>query len=195
MRCVFFISSEVFFTCPRRHYREAYTLARTNANSAPKITNAGLPKSLGDLLASTKLPNGVQYLEMVEKYTNRHLTYTGDRLDAFTALIDFSLPIRVSKKESEISRCGAPLEFVYYSLFWSGIGLPHSHRGLEFDTRRRRVFPSWSWLGWECAVSWRSKFIAGRPPPIKFEILDSQNLVGMPCRSSRIWQPWPFTPT
>jgi hypothetical protein len=96
-----------------------------------------IPESL--LLSERPIPDLKAYWDLVRGYSKRSLSYQSDAEKAFGAVIQ------------EFSRAfdggfiyGIPTLIFDYCLFWSFA--PGS------VPKRRKGFPSWSWLGWETEV-------------------------------------------
>jgi hypothetical protein len=96
-----------------------------------------IPESL--VLSERPIPDLSVYWSLVRGYSKRSLSYQSDAEKAFGAVIQ------------EFSRAfdggffyGIPTLIFDYCLFWSFA--PGS------VPKRRKEFPSWSWLGWETEV-------------------------------------------
>lgn len=189
----------MYFSCPFEERREAYSLVSSRKVAKKATTKSGKPPSLHDAVMGTTTLNFRRYCELVEGYSQRHLTHPGDRLDAFSAILDRFLPRSARKEEAEVAKCGLPLAHMYEALLWTGNPLrPHELRRLEHDLRKTRYFPSWSWIGWTGEIEWSDTVKAkpaARQAALAFETLDSWNIIGLPQPSQRFWKPWPFKPT
>ncbi|GKZ32402.1 hypothetical protein AbraIFM66950_001768 [Aspergillus brasiliensis] len=90
------------------------------------------------------------YEGLVENYTQRHLTYPSDILDAFSGISSvLSHEYRMGGCEELFS--GLPRrEFLAY-LLWSPKETP-TRRMPRIKGRHEQHFPSWSWIGWVCPI-------------------------------------------
>lgn len=91
---------------------------------------------------------------MVQLYTSRHLTFSGDILRAFSGIL--ALFGRLGKSDFVN---GLPLKMLAPALLWS----PH-YTASQCHLKRRRSspgelkYPSWSWAGWEGPVTYATVF-------------------------------------
>lgn len=94
--------------------------------------------------------------EQIQEYTRRDLTYPEDSLNAFLGVLDYNS--RTSRPMAHLwglplyedqARAPQPRD-VLFELFWW-------HESSPAAACRRRGFPSWSWVGWEGPVRFRTK--------------------------------------
>ncbi|KLU90329.1 hypothetical protein MAPG_09292 [Magnaporthiopsis poae ATCC 64411] len=78
------------------------------------------------------------YVEILEDYTGRRLTYQQDALEAFGGIASF-----LSRAVATSFLWGMPLRFFEQALLFQ----PGSKSRAPLT--RRRQFPSWSWVGWQ----------------------------------------------
>ena len=96
-------------------------------------------------------PDLQQYFDLVHGYNSRNLTFESDALDAFTAATS-----AMSRNFQGGFFWGIPVLLFDIGLLWSRSSPP----------KRRKDFPSWSWVGWSggvdlCVgyqVTWRPLF-------------------------------------
>ncbi len=87
-----------------------------------------------------------QYTKFVELYTKRDLTYTRDKLPAFSAIQKL-----LSESLQSDFRLGLPTAYFDFALLWTPI------KPLE----RIPECPSWSWCGWQNALEYRYETLEG----------------------------------
>ncbi|KAJ2901828.1 heterokaryon incompatibility protein [Zalerion maritima] len=95
------------------------------------------------------------FVECVELFSARKLTYLGDKLAAFEGMAAVLCPPLKSKMHY-----GLPDAYFDFALLWDhrqpGSRIqPDSCRGLS------GIFPSWSWCGFQNGVLWRTSMIEG----------------------------------
>lgn len=89
------------------------------------------------------------YDSVVRDYTSRELTYTGDRFDAFTAII-----ARYDPEPIRTALSGLPKSIFPVALLWKRMNKAIWMTRVGLDTRKSRVLPTWSWVGSTGAVSY-----------------------------------------
>jgi len=94
------------------------------------------------------------YVALVARYTLRNLSYSEDVIDAFSAI-----SLIFESYYSTSIRKGIPEPVFIYFICWLGIKtLKRRKQVLDQPLHPSRVFPSWSWVGWEGPIS----FVADR---------------------------------
>ncbi|KAL3264770.1 hypothetical protein ABHI18_000475 [Aspergillus niger] len=113
------------------------------------------------------------YEGLVEKYTERKLSYPADILDAFTGISSIlSDKYRMDGCEELIA--GLPRrEFLRY-LLWSPKETP-TRRLPRVTGRHEEFFPSWSWIGWVCQINYKPIGSRGIDPEVWM------NEISTPC--------------
>jgi hypothetical protein len=113
-------------------------------------------------LTSRSYPDLRQYFLLVQGYNKRNLSFEGDALNAFTAIITV-----MSRSFRNGFHFGVP-EFLFdIGLLWTANG----------PLKRRKDFPSWSWLGWSGEIdfvmedAWRPEWWKS-PPLDVFPIIE-----------------------
>lgn len=94
-------------------------------------------------LVWTRWPNLRSYLEMVQDYSNRDLSYSEDVLNAFDAFI--TVQGRAMKGGMLY---GTPELFFGAALLWMPLDDNILERRTDVDGNVSKRFPSWSWTGW-----------------------------------------------
>ena len=191
-RCAFFTKDEVFFGCPFEELREAYTMRNVSKEVRIRKATSVTFRSLHDEVTGSGPLHFPEYEKLVERYTMRDLTHIGDKLNAFTALLDRFVSRSSAPYERDIMRCGLPLRFMYDALFW--VAKDYDSTRIESDSRCRFAFPSWSWIGWTGQIQWWALYTRKRPPPLTFRALGSFNILATPSNESTYWKDWPFQP-
>ena len=109
------------------------------------------PFGASDGHTQSLLGNQIRYLQLIENYTARDLTYDGDSLHAFAGIAR-----QVAKSKFpvfHISGLPAPFSFspeenrrnLAFALIWVHLFCHNSRLKAPY---RRREFASWSWAGW-----------------------------------------------
>ncbi|KAK3373184.1 heterokaryon incompatibility protein-domain-containing protein [Lasiosphaeria ovina] len=134
-RFLVFIDRHVFFCCGegiRQEDVHGYVV-----DDVPRKHQADLPM-LRPFLISNRLEFEVMkhvYIPLVVSYAPRTTTFPDDIINAFGGVIGTLTPILGS------FRYGIPRQFFLHGMCWSYHG----------PFRRRPLFPSWSWAGWDFA--------------------------------------------
>ena len=144
-RTLLFTQEQVFWSCQQAYYCEEshFEVPKTRVThynpSIHKLNALGLEK--GDS-GSWEL-----YGNLIENYTRRDLTYAGDILAAFQAILD------VMQKATKSGFLWAlPHSRFELGLSWQtfhGVHRRTAPSTLPMTSLKKHVhFPSWSWLGW-----------------------------------------------
>ncbi|GLA07642.1 hypothetical protein AnigIFM60653_008880 [Aspergillus niger] len=155
-RRLFVSDRQVYFHCKKNRvqcedtpstegidFEETYGLKRKIL-----LFGKGVDKDTYDWRGSRSVYEG-----LVEKYTERKLSYPADILDAFTGISSIlSDKYRMDGCEELIA--GLPRrEFLRY-LLWSPKETP-TRRLPRVTGRHEECFPSWSWIGWMCPIFYK----------------------------------------
>ena len=139
-RCLVFQEGSVFWSCRRSKWLEEVA---AEPEGVPE-DRCSQPESFDTRnnyeLKNDPWPNVPRYWNLVETYTQRHLTFETDALRAFSAIIDVQSRIFPGG-----FLWGIPAFYFDMSLLWQSSG----------PLERRPSFPSWSWLGWKGEIDQR----------------------------------------
>lgn len=185
-RCAIFTQNEVLFHSPEFEAREAYELVPNTtstlvSDSGKKTLASRRGRDFNDILSAQKRMDALQYVDAVQQYSRRELTYPGDRLDAFTGILDkyyskakafARIPGERGLKKTtfhEVSQVqrqalsGMSITGFGASLFWDFNITSTSQKPIRIpqDTKERRYFPSWSWVGWQGGIKFGEPFREG----------------------------------
>ncbi|KAJ4301686.1 hypothetical protein N0V90_003779 [Kalmusia sp. IMI 367209] len=138
-RCLFVSEGQLFFRCPRDSFAEG---PDWQAKISP-----GISFQLG--LASTRNWHQDIYHSSVEQYTQRYLSYDEDILNAFMGALERMKYMGYHSRGDMILDLPAP-----DSLLWFSVDRNASRRSRSANSED--LFPSWSWVGWEGAVTYAS---------------------------------------
>jgi hypothetical protein len=89
-----------------------------------------------------------RYNELVSTYTNRRLSFPSDALHAFKGII-----AAIQTRWPTAFLHGLPIALIDVCLFWLPIR-PLQRRNLQGARPTTAQFPSWSWTGWDCPISY-----------------------------------------
>ncbi|KAG7041400.1 HET-domain-containing protein [Colletotrichum scovillei] len=141
-RAVFFTSKGIFFQCQKATYHlDGTVLPKTSYTSSTLSGNQF--HGLGSLL---HIPQGKSlecFLAAVEAYSKRSFTYAKDKISAFQGVFHRQEGVMDGKRS--MFHFGLPTCAFDQTFCW---------RTAEHNPHLRNPnFPSWSWLGWDDAVS------------------------------------------
>lgn len=144
-RAIFFTSSGIYMQCQR---------SILDVNGTPLIKrkeNQNLARfnTIGGMLS---IPSGAElesYISAVEYYSQRKLTKLEDKMNAFQGIFR-RYQSKLDGKNNSFCY-GLPISAFDQAICWK----TRRHR----PHLRNRAFPSWSWLGWDDAVSFDHKII------------------------------------
>ncbi|CAK44172.1 uncharacterized protein An01g14750 [Aspergillus niger] len=155
-RRLFVSDRQVYFHCKKNGVRCEDTLgtdtfAFENEHGLRKeiiLFGEGVDKNTYDVEGSRSV-----YESLVEKYTERKLSYPADILNAFTGISSIlSYEYKMDGCEELIA--GLPRrEFLRY-LLWSPKETP-IRRLPRVTGPHEESFPSWSWIGWVCPIFYK----------------------------------------
>ncbi|KAK1975881.1 hypothetical protein LZ30DRAFT_753827 [Colletotrichum cereale] len=150
-RSIIFVDNRVFFQCRQATWSEEVF----SENRTPSWT---LEMVRSPLQMFEKNPVRL-YLECVELFSGRALTYEMDRLPAFEGISAVLCPpLRAS------FFWGLPDSYFDLALLWENkvptqrLGQPNHNNQ---DIRQKSGYPSWSWSGWHGASTWRLSMVSG----------------------------------
>ncbi|KAF3003587.1 hypothetical protein E8E13_006800 [Curvularia kusanoi] len=104
-----------------------------------------------DALGRLFLENPIrQYTKYVQLYTQRTLTFSRDRLPAFSAI-----QALLCERMNTAFRMGLPTSYFDFALLWTP---SQSHGELSM---RNPKYPSWTWAGWENASEYSYQMLEG----------------------------------
>lgn len=175
-RRLFVSDRQVYFHCKKNRvqcedtpstegidFEETYGLKRKIL-----LFGKGVDKDTYDWRGSRSVYEG-----LVEKYTERKLSYPADILDAFTGISSI-LSDKYRMDGCEELTAGLPRrEFLRY-LLWSPKETP-TRRLPRVTGRHEECFPSWSWIGWMCPIFYK---------PIGSRVIEQEvwmNEISTPC--------------
>lgn len=203
-RCLVFTPDEVILDCSHRVYREAYDLLLnpayrddTSAGEKPIKTHNGKSLTMHAKALSRKKLELEDYFEFLKAYTTRELTYPGDRLDAFSAMLR-KFEGRKSGPDQRYAESGIPLAFMYFAMTWSvdtqRHELPTTTRAIHTGSHGTRTFPTWSWTAWPGyrmtepelpgLYKWQWKQWGSG---LTFTLKDKYNIIALPQSTSSKW--------
>lgn len=167
-RTLVFTAEQVFWTCRQAYFcEESYfeipgTRLRHFGQSAHAIT-------IDRLIGGDPDP-WQAYNELVDNYTRRSLTYSGDVYSAFQAI-----SATVERSTNTGLLWGLPRSRFELALMWEtlhGVTRRTARSTLPLTSMNKHVvFPSWSWMGWKgnasCMVgdSRRETYVRHQPRP------------------------------
>ncbi|KAI0503169.1 heterokaryon incompatibility protein-domain-containing protein [Xylaria bambusicola] len=166
-RRLVFTDEQLYFECNSTSCVEAFDISFDNTFSASEIDHERSIRSplfsLYQLSAvalsgrAARLNNFSTYTHCAEQYSKRTLTFDRDSLVAFSGIIRVlesitPFPVRhiwgVPFFHPDDDNTG--FDYLAYLM----LGLCWRHVPSEKPPRRRHDLPSWSWTGWEGALTW-----------------------------------------
>lgn len=151
-RLLFITSSQIIFKCPHSTAYEDKLSEGIETLNNPVLDKNRTWMDVDhdpDRIELRKKINFISYVNLVEDYTPRKLSFSADILNAFTG-------------------CMSELEFTFRGTFLYGLPdteldsailwQPHGMIRRRIDPKTNvPLFPSWSWAGWEGPVGYYSK--------------------------------------
>ncbi|KAM0417460.1 hypothetical protein ACHAPT_012522 [Fusarium lateritium] len=142
-RCAIFTADGMIWQCPTTTWREDIESSLSRPAWTLDSVASPLQALQGNPLRS--------YINCVNIYSGRLLSFLSDKLVAFTGLTQI-----LSRELSSKIEYDMPLRYLDWALLWEP----------ESTGKRIRVYEdiglvSWSWCGWEQKVNWRFSTIEG----------------------------------
>ncbi|KAF2193520.1 HET-domain-containing protein [Zopfia rhizophila CBS 207.26] len=142
---ILFTSGGIYMQCQNG----TYDAKGTPLTSCEDNQNLAKFNTVGGMLSVPYGKDLESFISAVEHYSQRKLTKQEDRMDAFQGIFRRYGGILNGKKSSFC--CGLPISAFDQTFCWrTRLHNPHL---------RNKAFPSWSWLGWNDAVSFDRKMI------------------------------------
>ncbi|KAI1742478.1 heterokaryon incompatibility protein-domain-containing protein [Xylaria scruposa] len=202
-RLLFFLASEVFFSCGAYKFRES--LGRRAAPMARNVVNRG---TLSEIVRSKtealhrslqskpdnmlEVLKAEQFLAALEDYTDRSLTVEEDRVPAFAGVVMAAVTNPMA--EVGLLKHGHPLRFFEVLLTWQyKHGWFKPRRGVADRLNAKPIIPdkpfapSWSWASSPVQVSFRFHLDV---PWFQYTLLENHDILALPTKSNVI--PSPF---
>ncbi|KAL0930903.1 tol protein [Colletotrichum truncatum] len=187
-RRLIFTQDQLYFECGSMHCHESlrisfdtfYRKRRSHLDDYISRSLFGSEYLTNQSLSydeASRLDKFLAYTQCAEQYSKRLLSFDEDTFNAFSGIIkrlesasDFSVrqiwgvPF-YHPKDDILAPVGSTdySEYLMAALSWK--------HELYKPTRRRKQFPSWSWMGWEGSVAW--------PVPLDAQSLTSLEGVGL----------------
>lgn len=167
-RCMYFTPDEVFFACGKVTWREAYAY-----ECNPVGSNLTSEETFYKRIAQRDLLQYEDYQDAVFKYASRNLTFPGDRLRAFSGILD------EFTTDPDSMTHGLPIHFFARALRWD-FGWRHGMTSTRInktpmDADHILSLPSWSWAGWEGPVAFGMSY----GHHMEFKSVDMTNVLGV----------------
>ncbi|KAF2663231.1 HET-domain-containing protein [Microthyrium microscopicum] len=147
LKQMIFIGSSVYWRCQKMDKDETggdmFRLGADNSSDYGQGLGGACPP----------WPNLERYCDLVTGYTVRNLTFETDALRAFSAITT-----ALSGSFPGGFLFGLPVFLFDIGLLWTGAP------DRLVLAKRRKSFPSWSWLGWTGRTTWDVKYEAGWSP-------------------------------
>jgi hypothetical protein len=144
-RLLVFAADQVFFFCKRAGWRED-TIFEVDMSYQETVDR--LDFNFNDMAYSVARSPFEEYVEVVEEYASRDLSYESDALHAFAGVMGV-----LSQKLECQFLWGLPERYLDAALLWTP-GARNARRGcttsvlLADGSTKELPFPSWSWTGW-----------------------------------------------
>ncbi|KAL2671305.1 hypothetical protein Neosp_013885 [[Neocosmospora] mangrovei] len=142
-RCAIFTADGMIWQCPTTTWREDIESSLSRPAWTLDSVASPLQALQGNPLRS--------YINCVNIYSGRLLSFPSDKLVAFTGLTQI-----LSRELSSKIEYGMPLRYLDWALLWE----PESTGG-RITVREDVGLVSWSWCGWGQKVNWRFSTIEG----------------------------------
>jgi hypothetical protein len=141
-RRLFFTDRLILYACNSQMHCEA--------DESSTLLHASLPGMFPDTYSSQlSITPEIRSIRQITAYSQRKLTYDSDALNAIRSTL---MPFQLERGLGHYFLSGVPMTLDSNSKSRiMRIGFDWYHTSCS---RRRREFPSWSWLGWEGAVQW-----------------------------------------
>ena len=150
-RLLVFTQSQCFYQCNKAMYYEDAYLESSDPNIVIDTTpHEGMDRRLYRVKPDMHADFITLYSSLVSGYTSRVLREDSDGENAFKGI--FAMLAELHSQHIGRRHWGLPQNIFGKALTWRW----HNH----FPERRRRLFPSWSWLGWRGDLDIRDNFSA-----------------------------------
>lgn len=147
-RNIYVTNHQVYFECNSMQCSESIDITKSWIHNTLRDTNMLKNNSGGSVFGHGTLRNApigidkpgcmLAYGTLIGLYSYRQMTYPGDALHAFTAILQ-----HLKELAFERGFCfGLPEDDLDCSLLWCGL----------YGLNRRHGFPAWSWAGWEGGI-------------------------------------------
>ncbi|KAI1757721.1 heterokaryon incompatibility protein-domain-containing protein [Xylaria castorea] len=205
-RLLFFLASEVFFSCGAHKFRES--LGRRAAPMTRNVVDRG---TLGEIVMSEtealhkslqskpdnmfEVLKAEEFINALEEYTNRSLTVEEDRVPAFAGVV----MVAVTNPMDEIGllKHGHPLRFFEILLTWQyKYGFFEPRRGVPDRINAKPVIPdkpfapSWSWASSPVQVGFHSVrnylLLQWDLPWFQYTLLHNHDILALPTKHNAI---------
>ena len=163
-RCLIISDQELFYVCHIAAKEPILCSDRETASTA--LRGNAIRGSLALIQDSVREGSWLQIARLTVAYTQRHLTYQHDKLNAFTGLMSAMASMH------DIQFCyGLPIIFIQHALLWA----PADSRYTNHMEGRCRIpgFPSWSWAGWICPIRYDYTSKSNEPWPWDLQLKES----------------------
>lgn len=142
-RCLIFVDDRVFYQCRQSTMCEDIFMEVDPSLMEAQAWSLEMKDAVGRLFSENPLR---QYTKCIQLYTQRKLTFPGDKLPAFSAVAAL-----LSVNLSSDFQTGLPTSYFDFVLLWTP----------SEPMRRVHEFPSWSWSGWQYAVEYSYSTLEG----------------------------------
>lgn len=137
-RCLLFTNSRMFYQCQETVWSEE--TSSEGPNKSWTVDHVGSPTAL---FSDNPLK---QYSNSVEQFTERHLLYEKDILNAFVGILT-----SLEQPLSTTFLWALPVAYFDWALLWEP----------KEKIWRLKAFPSWSWCGWTQQSGWNLSTVSG----------------------------------
>ncbi|ROW08800.1 hypothetical protein VMCG_02709 [Cytospora schulzeri] len=147
-RCLIFTEDRVFFQC-----RQATWSEEVESESSLRSWTVDMVRLPLDSVEKNPVRLFMEYVEM---YSRRLLTYKSDRLAAFAG----SASVLCPPLQAHLLY-GLPNSCFDFALLWDHKDFAHRiKRQVQYPFSFWVEFPSWSWCGWEGTAEWRMSMVS-----------------------------------
>ncbi|KAH6614061.1 heterokaryon incompatibility protein-domain-containing protein [Boeremia exigua] len=134
-RCLIFVDERAFFQCRQSVMCEDIHMEDDISSNDSPMWSLEVKDAMDRIFLEHPIR---QYLKFVQLYTQRELTYSTDRLAAFSAIA-----ARLSKSLNNTFCAGLPASHFDFALLWTP-----SKQQPRASPARIPSFASWAWAGW-----------------------------------------------
>ncbi|VUC27726.1 unnamed protein product [Clonostachys rosea] len=164
-----FTKAQVFFDCNGMHCSEAVDMPLDELHSREKYRFDTFAYELGPLAMKTPQPDMKGYMDYVQSFSMKELTYASDALDAFQGILNafkrakkpiyhfWGIPLFMSDSSlrqttKQTRSMGSISARFTLCLFWRGFSKSTCSRS-KSSWRTEELPPSWSWVGWNGGIA------------------------------------------